>query len=74
MLLNLLWNLLRNKDIATGLNRCKFYAIFFAQSKLSFGQDVTKSSKVEVEILVSLMTSLEAGKVATVVDSMFTAK
>ena len=47
---------------------------FFAQSKLSFGQDVTKSSKVEVEILVSLMTSLEAGKVATVVDSMFTAK
>ena len=33
-----------------------------------------KSSEVEVEILVSLMTSLVAGKVATGVDPMCTAK
>ena len=45
MLPNLLLNLLRNEDLASGCNRRNFYVNFFAQSMLTFGQYKIKSSE-----------------------------
>ena len=76
------------EHFATGWNCCNFYFQIFFRSMLmlSFGQYEMKSSEATPllyrnedsgkgwNLIVSFMTTLVAGKVATVEDSMFTAK